>query len=107
MPAHEPAAHMPPPPETLSAEARAYLGSLAPLDPSQPIDVAAMRPFTEQIQALVGAEQRKAHAVTVTEDVIAGVPVRRIAPGFGRGRSQPDPCSMCMGGEASRRILVP
>ncbi len=42
-----------------------------------------MRPLTEQIQALVGAEQRKVHAVTVTEDVIAGVPVRRIAPASG------------------------
>jgi monoterpene epsilon-lactone hydrolase len=80
---HEPARHMPPPPETLSAEARAYLASLVPIDPSQTIDVAAMRPFTEQIQQLVGAEQRKAHAVTVTEEVIAGVPVRRIAPASG------------------------
>jgi epsilon-lactone hydrolase len=79
MPEQEPAAHMPPPPETLSAEARAYLGAMVPLDPSQPIDVASMRPFTEQIQALVGAEQRKVHAVGVTDDVIAGVPVRRIA----------------------------
>lgn len=79
MPEHEPAAHMPPPPETLSAEARAYLASIVPLDAAGPIDLAATRPFTEQIQALVGAEQRKAHAVGVTDDVIAGVPVRRIA----------------------------
>ncbi len=89
MPDHEPARHMPPPPETLSAEARAYLASLVPIDPNLAIDVASMRPFTEQIQQLVGAEQRKAHAVTVTEDVIAGVPVRRIAPASGvanRGR---------------------
>ena len=83
MPDHEPARHMPPPPETLSAEARAYLGSLVPIDPNQPIDVAAMRPFTEQIQQLVGAEQRKVHAVTIAEEIIAGVPVRRIAPASG------------------------
>jgi monoterpene epsilon-lactone hydrolase len=74
----EPAANMPPPPETLSAEARAYLGALVPMTASEPIDLSTIRPLTDQIQALVGAEQRKAHAVTVTEDVIAGVPVRRI-----------------------------
>ena len=83
MPDHEPARHMPPPPETLSAEARAYLSSLVPVDPNLTIDVASMRPFTEQIQQLVGAEQRKVHQVTVAEDVIAGVPVRRIAPASG------------------------
>ncbi|HLY78544.1 MAG TPA: alpha/beta hydrolase [Caulobacteraceae bacterium] len=83
MPDHEPAGHMPPPPETLSAEARAYLAAMVPLDPNLTIDVAAMRPFAEQIQQLVGAEQRKVHQVTVTDDVIAGVPVRRIAPASG------------------------
>jgi acetyl esterase/lipase len=85
----EPAAHMPPPPETLSAEARAYLGAMAPMPAGGPIDLSAIRPFTEQIQAMVGAEQRKSHAVSVTEDVIAGVPVRRIARSVGevdRGR---------------------
>jgi acetyl esterase/lipase len=71
---------MPPPPETLSEEARAYLASLVPVDPNLTIDVAAMRPFTEQIQQLVGAEQRKVHAVNVSDDVVAGVPVRRIEP---------------------------
>jgi len=76
----EPAAHLPPPPDTLSAEARAYLASVVAMDAGEPIDLTKMRPFTEQIQALVGAEQRKAHAVSVTEEVIAGVPVRRIAP---------------------------
>jgi len=78
MPEHEPAAHMPPPPETLSAQARAHLASLTAMDAGE-IDLQMMRPFTEQIQALVGAEQRKVHAVSITEDVIAGVPVRRIA----------------------------
>jgi acetyl esterase/lipase len=83
MPEHEPAAHMPPPPQTLSAEARAYLAAMVPMDGGQPIDLAMTRPFTEQIQAMVGAEQRKTHAVTIAEDVIAGVPVRRIAPASG------------------------
>ena len=50
MPEQAPAAYMPPPPETLSAEARAYLSAVVPLDPSQAIDVVAMRPFAEQIQ---------------------------------------------------------
>ena len=79
MPEQEPAAHMPPPPETLSAEARAYLGALVPMTAVEPIDLRTIRPFTEQIQAMIGAEQRKVHAVSVTEDIIAGVPVRRIA----------------------------
>jgi acetyl esterase/lipase len=83
MPEHKPAAHMPPPPDTLSAEARAYLAAMVPMDGGQPIDLAMTRPFTEQIQVLVGAEQRKTHAVTVAEDVVAGVPVRRIAPAAG------------------------
>jgi acetyl esterase/lipase len=78
MPDPEPAAHMPPPPETLSVEARAYLAGLAPMPADMAIDMPAVRTFTEQIQALVGAEQRKVHAVSVAEDVIAGVPVRRI-----------------------------
>ena len=51
--------------------------------PDAPIAVQTMRPFTEQIQTLLGAEQRKVHAVSVTEDVIAGVPVRRIARASG------------------------
>ena len=78
MPEQEPAAHMPPHPQTLSAEARAHLATLVAMDAGA-IDLQMMRPFTEQIQILVGAEQRKVHAVSVTEDVIAGVPVRRIA----------------------------
>ncbi|MFI4974316.1 MAG: alpha/beta hydrolase fold domain-containing protein [Caulobacterales bacterium] len=83
MPEQEPAAHMPPPPETLSAEARAHLGAVMAAEAGEPIDLQKMRPFTDQIQALVGAEQRKVHAVSVTEDVIAGVPVRRIARASG------------------------
>jgi acetyl esterase/lipase len=34
--------------------------------------------FAEQAQVALGAEQRKAYAVDVADDVIAGVPVRRI-----------------------------
>ena len=85
----EPAANMPSPPDTLSAEACAYLSALVPMTASDPIDLSTIRPFTEQIQAMVGAEQRKTHAVTVSEDVIAGVPVRRITRASGqidRGR---------------------
>lgn len=76
----EPAAHMPPPPESLSAEAIAQLAMLAAASVNPPLDMemAQMRLFTEQVQAMVGAEQQKAHAVTITDDVIAGVPVRRI-----------------------------
>ncbi|HXQ12032.1 MAG TPA: alpha/beta hydrolase [Caulobacteraceae bacterium] len=83
MPEQVPAARLPPPPETLSAEARAYLGAMTPMDASGPIDLQQVRLFTDQIQALVGAEQRKVHAVSVAQDVIAGVPVRRIAPASG------------------------
>src|SRR5271156_3894747 len=85
----EPAAVMPPPPETLSAEARAYLGATATAPAPGTIDVPQMRALADQIQVLIGAEQRKIHAVTVTEDVLAGVPVRRIvraSGGVDRGR---------------------
>jgi len=80
---HEPAAHMPPAPETLSAEARAQLALMASAELPTNMDMAQMRLFAEQMQAAVGAEQRKAHAVTVTDDVVAGVPVRRIARASG------------------------
>jgi acetyl esterase/lipase len=77
------AATLPPPPDTLSAEAQAHLAALMAAGVTQPVELPQMRAFTEQIQALVGAEQRKAHAVSVSDDVIAGVPVRRIAPASG------------------------
>jgi len=80
---HEPAAHMPPPPETLSAEALAQLSILASAGPMPSMDMQQMRSFAEQMQVIVGGEQRKAHAVSVTDDVIAGVPVRRIARASG------------------------
>jgi epsilon-lactone hydrolase len=77
---YEPAAHMPPPPETLSAEARAVLAAMVNQGPAPTMDmIEQIRFFTDQIQQMIGAEQRKTHAVTVTDDVIAGVPVRRIA----------------------------
>jgi monoterpene epsilon-lactone hydrolase len=77
---HEPAAHMPPPPETLSAEAREYMATTAatPVPEMDMSQIVQMRFFTEQIQQMVGAEQRKTHAVTITEDTISGVSVRRI-----------------------------
>ena len=81
---HEPAAHMPPPPETLSTEALAQLGLLASAGPMPSMDMQQMRAFAEQMQATVGAEQRKVHDVTITDDVIAGVPVRRIARASGQ-----------------------
>ena len=42
-----------------------------------------MRAFAEGMQAMIGGEQRKVHAVSVTDDVIGGVPVRRIARASG------------------------
>jgi acetyl esterase/lipase len=72
------AAALPPPPETLSPEARAHLAALMAAGVTQAVDTPQMRAFTEQIQALIGAEQRKAHDVSLADDVIAGVPVRRI-----------------------------
>ena len=78
------AAHMPPPPETLSAEARAFLASVVPLEMEGPMDLTIIRPLMEQIQTMVSDEQRKSHAVNVTDDVIAGVPVRRIARSDGK-----------------------
>jgi acetyl esterase/lipase len=51
--------------------------------PTEAPDIQLARVFSEQVQQIVGGEQRKAHAVTVADDVIAGVPVRRIAPAGG------------------------
>jgi len=82
----EPAAHMPPPPETLSAEARAHLAAMAAAGPPPMMSmeqIVQIRFFTDQIQLALGAEQQKAHPVTITDDVIAGVPVRRITRASG------------------------
>lgn len=73
------AAHMPPPPAALSAEARAYLAAIVPMEMELPLDLAMIRPMMEQMQTLLSNEQRKTHAVSLTDDMIAGVSVRRIA----------------------------
>jgi acetyl esterase/lipase len=70
---------MPAPPESLSAQARAWIAQMVPLDMEGPIDLAVVRPMIEALQTMVSDEQRKTHAVTVTDDAVAGVPVRRIA----------------------------
>ncbi len=82
----ETATFMPPPPETLSAQARAHLKAMVapPVDLSQPLDMAMVRPFTEQIQVMIGAEQQKTHPVSIKEDTIAGVRVRRIERSKGK-----------------------
>lgn len=76
---YQAAAHMPTPPETLSAQARDYLAQMVPLDMEGPLDLAMIRPMIEALQTMVSDEQRKTHAVTVADEVVAGVPVRRIA----------------------------
>jgi acetyl esterase/lipase len=91
----EPAAHMPPPPETLSAEARAHLAATASAGPPPMISmeqIVQIRFFTDQIQLMVGAEQQKAHPVTIADDVIADVPVRRIK----RASGEIDPSRVLM-----------
>jgi acetyl esterase/lipase len=82
---YEPAAHMPPPPESLSPEAIAQLEMLAAANANPPplSEMAQMRAMADQMQMLIGGEQQKAYAVSVTDDVIAGVPVRRIVPTSG------------------------
>jgi acetyl esterase/lipase len=76
---HEPAAHMPPPSSRLSAEARATLTAMLamPLPEGIP-DIPMTRQMTEMVQAQIGGEQRKTYPVTIADDTIAGVPVRRI-----------------------------
>ena len=76
---YQAAAHMPTPPETLSAEARAYMAAMVPLEMEGPMDLAIIRPMMEALQNVVADQQRQTHAVTVTDDEIAGVRVRRIA----------------------------
>lgn len=80
---HEPAAHMPPPPETLSTEARSHMAMMAAAQMPLTLEMDQIRLFAEGMQQAVGAEQRKSHDVTVTDDVIAGVPVRRIVRASG------------------------
>jgi acetyl esterase/lipase len=74
---------MPPFPETLSERAREQLAAMAQAAPTEAPDMQQMRGFSEMMQQMLGADQRKAYDVTVADDVIAGVPVRRIAPAAG------------------------
>jgi acetyl esterase/lipase len=78
------AAHMPPPPESLSEEARAAVAAMMATVFPDTIDMATMRFFAEQMQTILGAEQQKRHDVTITDDVIGGVPVRRIVRASGK-----------------------
>jgi acetyl esterase/lipase len=82
---YEPAAVMPPPPETLSVQARAALAAMVEATPADlsNIDTAQMRFFAEQMQTGLGAAQQAAHPVDIADDVIAGVPVRRIVRSSG------------------------
>ena len=82
---YEPAAVMPPPPETLSEQARAALTAMVAgvLADIANIDIPMMRAFSEQVQQIVGAEQQKAYPVTIAADVVGGVPVRRITRASG------------------------
>lgn len=80
---HEPAAHMPPFPVSLSAEARGQLATMLKAAPTEAPELQQMRAFAEMMQTMVGGEQRKVHDVTVDEDMVAGVPIRRIRPTSG------------------------
>jgi len=80
----EPAAHMPPPPHTLSAQAIAYMDGMAKVELPSVIDMAQVRLFANAIQTMLGEEQAKTYPVTISEDVIAGVPVRRIVRSQGK-----------------------
>ena len=104
MPDHEPAANMPPWPPLLSEAARGQLSALtaAAATATAPPTLEQARMFADQVQAMVGAEQRKAHAVTVTEDAIAGVPVRAPSPApQGRDRSRQGAHEICMAAASS------
>ncbi|HXV01352.1 MAG TPA: alpha/beta hydrolase [Caulobacteraceae bacterium] len=83
----EPALHMPPHPASLSEQARGQLAGLQAAQMTEVPPMEQMRAMTQTMQQLIGAEQRKAHAVSVSDDVLGGVPVRRIVPDGGA----PDP----------------
>src|SRR5580698_7486394 len=76
---YEPAAHMPPPPATLSEAAVTQMAGMITAGPIPEMTMDQMRFFAEQMQIGIGGEQKKAYPVTVTDDTIAGVRVRRIA----------------------------
>jgi len=74
------AAALPPLPQSVSEQARAQLGAFSGAQSSTRLTVAQMRAFADQAQTAMAAEQRKKYAVTITEDVMAGVPVRIVSP---------------------------
>src|SRR5258708_19346945 len=71
---------LPPLPESLSEQARAQLAGAASAPGAAPMTVAQMRAFADQFQQVWSARQKTKYAVTIADDVIAGVPVRRISP---------------------------
>src|SRR5882757_552125 len=71
---------LPPLPESVSEQARAQLSVFAGAPSNTRLTIAQMRAFADQAQAATAAEQRKKYAVTITEDVMAGVPVRILLP---------------------------
>ncbi|MFC0205355.1 alpha/beta hydrolase fold domain-containing protein [Novosphingobium soli] len=66
-------------PETLSAEARAGLAANNARAP-EPATTEERRARTEAIQQAIGQARLKRYGVTMTETVVAGVPVRMFAP---------------------------
>src|SRR5258707_5695032 len=71
---------LPPLPESLSEQARAQLAGSASAPRAAPMTVAQMRAFADQFQQVWSARQKTKYAVTIADDVIAGVPVRKISP---------------------------
>ncbi len=72
---------LPPPPESLSEQARAQLTAAASAPSNAaPMTVTQMRAFSDQFQQIWSARQKAKYAVIIADDVIAGVPVRRISP---------------------------
>ena len=67
-----------PAPATISQEARRALESLP--DAAGPADLVAHRALCEQVQHELGAIQMERHGVRMSEDEMAGVPVRIFTP---------------------------
>lgn len=71
---------LPPLPESLSEQARAQLAAAASAPASAPLTLPQMRAFADQFQQVWSARQRTKYAVIIADDVIAGVPIRKISP---------------------------
>lgn len=69
---------IPPAPATVSPEARQALASLP--DAAGPQDLVAHRSLCEQVQRELGTTQMQRHRVRMSEEEIAGVPVRVFTP---------------------------